>query len=64
LKEIKGMIAENIVEPERLLAQYQKFDFILNTDATKIVKELFNNKERAAEAEDEELLKAPLEEIR
>jgi hypothetical protein len=62
------MIAENIVEPERLLGQYKKFEFILNTDPSKLVKELFNNKERAAEEEDEALkeaaLKSPLEEIR
>jgi hypothetical protein len=68
LKDIKGMIAENIVEPERLLGQYKKFEFILNTDPSKLVKELFNNKERAAEEEDEALkeaaLKSPLEEIR
>jgi hypothetical protein len=40
----------------------------LNTDPSKLVKELFNNKERAAEEEDEALkeaaLKSPLEEIR
>jgi hypothetical protein len=64
LKEIKAMIAENIVEPERLMAQYQKFDFILNTDPAKLVKDLFNNKERAAETENEANVKADIEEIR
>jgi hypothetical protein len=64
LKEIKSMIAENIVEPERLLTKYQKFDFILNTDPSKLVKELFNNKERAAETENEADIKADIQEIR
>jgi hypothetical protein len=38
------MIAENLIEPERLLEQYKKFESVLNTDKKALIKELFEYK--------------------
>ena len=38
------MIAENVVDPERLLEQYKKYEYVLNVDEKKLKKELFNYK--------------------
>jgi hypothetical protein len=35
------MIAENVVDPERLLEQYKKYEYVLNVDEKKLKKELF-----------------------
>ena len=42
------MIAENIVDPERLLTQYKKYEFVLNVSKSDLKRELFNNEELAA----------------
>jgi len=41
LQDIEKMIAENIIDPERLLDQYKKYEYVLNVDKGKLTKELF-----------------------
>ena len=58
------MIAENIVDPERLLTQYKKYEFVLNVSKSDLKRELFNNEELAAQEESEGITKHGLETIR
>ena len=41
LQDIEKMIAENVIDPERLLDQYKKYEYVLNVDKGKLTKELF-----------------------
>lgn len=51
------MINENIDRPKALLAKYQEFQYILNVDKKKIVKDLLGE-------EKEEIEKASIEKLR
>jgi hypothetical protein len=44
LQSIEKMIAENEVDPERLLEQYKKYENVLNTDKKALQKDLFEYK--------------------
>ena len=54
------MIAENVVEPEALLAKYKKYEYILNVNKKDFVNNLFKRKIK----EEGDQPKAPIEEIR
>lgn len=45
LGQIQRMISENIVDPERLLQQYKKYEFVLNVSKGELKRELFENEE-------------------
>ena len=40
--QIKEIFNENQVAPQALLEQYKKYEYILNVDKKKLIKELFN----------------------
>lgn len=44
------MFAENVIEPERLLEQYKKFEVIFNTNKKDLYKDLFEYKPPVVEA--------------
>jgi hypothetical protein len=44
IQGIDHMVAENVIEPERLLEQYKKFESVLNTDKKALIKDLFEYK--------------------
>jgi hypothetical protein len=46
-KEIKEKFDENIIKPMALLKEYKKYEYVLNVDSKKLIKELFSGEEKA-----------------
>lgn len=44
-QKIAAMFNENIIEPLEILAQYKKFEYLLNVDRNALVDSLFANQE-------------------
>jgi hypothetical protein len=44
-QKITAMFNENIIEPLEILAQYKKFEYLLNVDRNALVDSLFANQE-------------------
>lgn len=65
LTKIDEMFQENTIEPEALLKEYKKYEYVLNVKKKKLVNDLFENFIKAQEDEDApvEKGKAPYEEI-